>query len=176
MCAHLVSLGIDAEMVEKGAPEDIGKSEGYIGTDLGSIRVRGREIDVIHLSQYTGDRGREYSIEYAIKSNVKGREEDVKAYAKWITKGFFRPKFLGFEWTGGEIVRLLEEDGSLKEYMLQEYKKGLKGSEIGAIGIRADKERPYVRIDDDLTNFPSKQAFECYNTIAKHIRSFLQGK
>ena len=173
LCNHLVRLGIDAKMVEKEALEDIGKTSLFtpfkgITRDLGSIRVIGKEIDVIQVNRYSDDWGAaSYEIDYAVKGHIKGKEESVKAKTELKTKGLIRKKVLDIRWTGGEIAELLNEDQSLKELMLQE--------QLRNIEINPDKKRPYVRIRTGARHgeFPAEKAFECYDKIAKHIRKLL---
>ena len=187
LCNHLVNLGIDAEMAEKGASEDIGKTSLFTPvkylplfphplkgrvSDIGSIRITGKEIDVIQVTRYTstgqGGGTRTYEIDYAVKGHIEGKEERVMAKTKLKKKGFIRKKVLDISWTGGEIADLLNEDQSLKELMLQE-----QIPNFGNIKIKPDKNRPYIRIHTSMGAFPSEKAFECYNTIAKHIRKLL---
>ena len=76
---------------------------------------------------------------------------------------------LDISWTGGEIAGLLNEDQSLKELMLQEQIPKFGNN----IEIKPDKKKPFVRICTGGDVLPSEKAFECYNTIAKHIHHCL---
>ena len=176
LTAHLRALGVDAEMVERGAPDDIG-GKGLLETDLGSIRIQGREINVIWLKRWTS--GNEssmdiyYDIHYAVHIAAEGRQEELKVSTSWKTKGLLRPQILDVEWSGGKIANLLNEDKSLREALLQEKRQ----KKLKNITITPDDEKPYIRICvgslDKRDLMISKNAFDCYNTIARHIRNFL---
>ncbi|UCE96582.1 MAG: hypothetical protein JSV51_03005 [Candidatus Bathyarchaeota archaeon] len=177
LLAHLVSLGIDAELVKKGAYEDIGKPSLWEmnASDMGSIKINGKEIDVIQVTKYSGaEYGPTYRIDYAVKGRIGAKEERVMAKTKLKKKGFVHKigwtsgGILDISWTGGEIADLLNEDESLKELMLRE-----QIPKFGIIEIKPDKNKPFVRISTGEI-FPSEKEFECYNTIAKHISSLIQ--
>jgi hypothetical protein len=99
----------------------------------------------------------------------RSKEEIVIGKAELKTRDLIRKQMLDLRWTGGKIAELLNEDQSLKELMLRE--------QVGKIEIKPDKKKPYVRIHYTryiYREFPSEKVFECYNTIAKHLRKLLQ--
>ena len=185
LCNHLVNLGIEAEMVEKGAPEDIGSpslfaSLGEIGihplkgkvSDMGSIRVTGKDIDVVQVTRWSsGGERLMYEIDYAVKGHVKGNEESVTAKTKTKRGGLLR-KVVDFTWIGGELAELLNADQSLKELMLREEMRQMLA--YMDVEIKPDNKKPYVRIHQSFGWFPPEKVFECYDRIARHIRKLLQ--
>ena len=112
LCNHLVNLGIDAEMVEKGASEDIGKTSSWrniFTSDIGSIRITGKEIDVIQVTKYTGqDYGPLYGIDYAVKGHIEGKEERVMAKTKIEKEGFYPKKSVGYQLDWRRNSRLIK--------------------------------------------------------------------
>ena len=176
LLAHLVSLGIDAELVKKGASEDIGKPSLWEmnALDMGSIRITGKEIDVIQVTKYSGaEYGPTYRIDYAVKGRIGAKKEGVMAKTKLTKKGIAQKigwtsgGLLDISWTGGEIADLLNEDELLKRLLLRE-----QIPKFGIIEVKPDKNKPFVRICTG-GRFPSKKEFECYNIIAKHISSLI---
>lgn len=170
LCAHLVDLGIDAELVEKEAP-DIESTSPFIPfkgivLDVGSIRITGKAIDLVQVTEYFSEEAPE--IDYAVKGHVEGKEESVTAKTKARRKGVFRKQVVDFTWIGGEIADLLNKDQSLKELILEE--QMLKYSDIE---IKPDTKKRYVRIHTKGKR-PSEKVFEGYNAIAKHLRQLLQ--
>ena len=170
LCAHLVNLGVDAELVEKESPEDVEATslftpfKGFV-LDVGNIRVTGKEINLIQVTEYFSEEPPE--IDYAVKGQIEDKEESVTAKTEARRKGLFRKQAVDFTWIGGEIADLLNKDQSLKELILEE--QMLNYSDIE---IKPDTKRRYVGIHT-RGKFPSEKLFEGYNTIAKHIRKLL---
>lgn len=179
LTVHLRTLGVSAEMVEKGAPEDIrGKRFGEV--DLGSIRLGGGEIDVVQINRWSSggdDYEIYYNITFAVQVVAEARRQDMKAHTKWKTKAMNIPLFggqvLDVEWSGGEIANLLNEETSMRQALLEEARQ----KKLTEVTIEPDKEKPYVRIcvsGVDKKNVKiSRSLFDCCNIMAGHIRKSL---
>ena len=205
LCEHLRQIGINATVVESGSPEDIG---GLVTFALGSVKVEGRNLDLVQVERisvaalqpklqpgqpgYTREIGQgstQYDYHYVVRAKVAGLESKLKAEFKPIEKrkGLFGKEVVGFQWEGGYLAQLLNDDSDLKNMLLKE---GLH-----RLFIKPEKEHQCVRItpptgpvaaydfDFDLhpsilgrKAFPTREAFEVYDRIAQHIRSIASAR
>ena len=186
LCENLRSIGLDAEIVQKGTPEDKERSDDIEGY-LGGIKVRGKEFNFIEviLKKSGGDESateKRYTVNYVVNFDVKELKENMKARIRWKTKGLIRKETLGAKWIGSKLAKKLNGDESLTDALVRGRQDGIL-KRIN-IDIEPDGKKPYVRIKvyhfwksswkwmTRKVTEPSKQALEWYNTIAKHIRSF----
>ena len=186
LCEHLRNIGINATLLESGSSEAVG---GILA--LGNIKVEGRNLDLIQVERQPGGGSNiVYQYHYAVRANVEGLEDKLKADAKPITKGLFSKEVVDLKWEGKELAQLLNTDSDLKSMLLKEG--------LDKVVVRPDKKHQCVMITHPpkiprqvsvsigglpsipvrgggLTagrkEFPTLEEFDAYDRIAKHIRS-----
>jgi hypothetical protein len=199
LCEHLLQIGIEATVLDPKSPEAIHHTPTMhiIYTmknlpPLGSVKVEGRNIDlveVIRSFQGTRELGQiVYRYKYAVKANVGDLEDELKAEVNPIKKGFPTSEIVDYNWEGGELTQLLNADSELKNMLL-----GLGAPHLMVIPNKKDQ---YVGITPmvsslsivisgipvkyDMTvgrkGFPTREAFEAYDRIAQHIRKILSSQ
>ena len=184
LCEHLRQIGINAVLLESGSPEAVGRAQGFV---LGSIKVEGRNIDLVQVERMGVTAV--YQYHYLVRANVEGLENKLEAKGEPKTKGFMSKEVVDYRWEGKDLAQLLNGDSDLKNMLLKE---GLDKLEV-----KPDKKNQCVRITPivkaptrvsvgigglpsipvkgGLTvgrkEFPTTGDFEAYDRIAEHIRS-----
>ncbi len=202
LCNHLKKNGITASVVEAGSLEDI---RGFVTFALGCVKVGNRNLDLIQVGKiniaasepnlqpgergYTREKGQgstRYDYHYVVLTKDAILENDLNAEFKPIEKrkGFFGKEVVGFQWNGGYLAKILNEDSGLKNMLLKE---GLH-----SLLVKTEKEHQCVRITPPTGSrelydfdfgphplilgrkaFPTLETFEIYDKIAQHIHSII---
>ncbi len=168
---------------------------------LGVVKIDGRNIDVVELYREVrgggggglgpGGRGYHsttpsevfYYYDYVVCANVGDKEENLKAEVHPIEKGLLHKELVDFEWKGGSLAKSLNADQDLKKMILESGAPRLlvkPDKKDECVAIKLPQRHITVTIAGipvrhDFTvgrkAFPSAEAFEIYDSIAKHIRS-----
>jgi hypothetical protein len=164
--AHLEGMGIRAVIVKKG---------GFSSTLKGVIKIEGRNIDSIEFRQGTegGEGGSRvvYELVYCISDETQRAGEQVKAKIKEQKTGLLQGEVIDFYWVGGAVVNLLNEDADLKRMLL--------AAADTKIQVKPDRRGKRVRIIRPWnlsfsTFLPSRDCFEAYDRIARHVRRAME--
>jgi len=116
---------------------------------------------------------------YLVHGIVENLEGELNAETRPIKEGLLREKVTGFEWKGGRLAEILNADFNLKNMLLR--------MELPDLMItpryNTNEKEQYVEIrtsaivPDEQTKrsqaFPTPEAFEAYDRIARHIRSII---
>lgn len=126
-----------------------------------------------------------YYYDYVVRGDVGEREENFKAEVHPIEKGLIRKELLDVEWKGRSLANLLNADQDLRKMLLEsgaprlevkpDKKDGCVAIKLPHGGWHSTTSVGGIPIRHDFTvgrkAFPSSEAFEIYDRIAKHIRS-----
>ncbi len=189
LCEHLRKMGIDAEVLPSGSPEEIGGYRTFRsgGSNAGCIKVKGQNVDLVQLLMrgMAGPMGAAgvFDVHFVVRGNLEGKEEQLKAEAKEKKEGFVKKKLIDVQWKGGRLAELLNEDGELRNLLI-------KAGESPEIEL--DQKHQCVRVATYLTSktkgvsigpiptvgktefeFPSRELVEASDRIGKHIRSLV---
>lgn len=154
---------------------------------LGCVKVEGRNIDLVEVirlgSLSAGPTGGPivYRYNYVVKAKVGNLEDKLKAEVNPIKKGFPTSEIVDYNWEGGELVQLLNVDSELKNMLL-----GLGAPRLRVIPNKKDEYvgiMPVVsstaeiyHVTEGRKAFPTREAFEAYDRIARHIRKILSSQ
>ncbi|UCH05214.1 MAG: hypothetical protein JSW05_03360 [Candidatus Thorarchaeota archaeon] len=189
LCEYLKQIGIDAEVLPSGSPEEIGGYRTFRsgGSNAGCIKVKGQNVDLVQLllRGMTGPLGAagDFDAHFVVRGNVEGKEKQLKAKAKEKKEGFVKKKLVDVKWEGGRLAELLNQDGELTNLLV-------KAGESPEIEL--DQKQQCVRVATYLPSktkgisigpiptvgktefeFPSRELVEACDRIGKHIRSLL---
>jgi hypothetical protein len=140
-----------------------------------------------------------YNISYIVYGLVETLENELEAETRPIKEGLLEKKVTGFEWQGGRLAGILNADSDLKDVLLkmgppdiavEPHREKTPLSTDTQLILKPEasdemqsKEKQYVEITasiivaDEKTAkgqaFPSSEAFEAYDRIARHIRSII---
>lgn len=175
LCTHLQQMGIDAEVVPPGSPEEVGAPHARL---LGCVKVKGLNFDMVQSTSWlhsTPETTTTYfGLRFLVMGKVNGLEQQLKAEAKMKKKGFIRRKLVDVTWEGGRLADLLNRDTQVNDQLIKANKM---------LGIAVDLEnrnvRLYIVIGSDERallgrikwEFPSKAYVDACDSIAHHIRS-----
>ena len=143
-----------------------------------------------------------FAYHYIVRTDFEGSEKTVKANIKPITKGFIRREVTDFRWEGGDLAQRLNADTDLRNRLLREglnqlpridiqpdrtnhciritqlfeisvggsgrFSVGIGGFNMGMGGRPHDLDVATVE-----TSFPSRETFDLYNVVARHVRSIV---
>ena len=164
ICAGLKSLGVNAQMAVRGRPEeDTGKgSLGIIDIDDGPIPwVNVRKV-TRGGGQYGG--GTDYYTDYRVNVPYRPPNATIRSDRR---KSFLRAKVIGAHWssTGSEgdsglvadVLRRLGEEAYVRAAIVATRDVEIIGSGVGWI------------ISTQTREAPSRQAWYCYQAIARHL-------
>jgi hypothetical protein len=181
LCEHLHRMGIDAEAVPSGSPEEIGAHS--FRKNAGCVKVKNRNIDMVQGVTWGASDGscQIFRVDFLVRGKVNGLEKQLEAKAKEKKTGLVRRTLIDVKWTGGHLADLLNEDSELKNLLIQYHENP---SAHASPKIQLDKQNQCVRIagimesteDMDFTSkwkFPSKEYVEACDRIAKHLRTIL---
>jgi hypothetical protein len=138
---------------------------------LGLLRLRSHEVDLIHIGYWTDEKFRieAFYLDLVVECEVK-EESRITTELKMMNR-FILFGRRGFEWWGGELTQLLNQDGRLKENL--PYVSAIM--EMPALWVVPSAEEGLVRIHIpyvkrvDPEQFPSILA--AAERIAQHIKS-----
>ena len=201
LCIHLKNLGINAKVLDPKSTEAVQHSPtlGIFGNPpMGSIKIEGRNIDLVEIERAPAPSGNRsiisvlYSYVYIVKGNIRddAHAQQLKADVKVIEKGLINKVITGFEWRGGEVAQRLSDDSELRDM--------IRGIGMPNIQINPHTKDQYVAITvssqqrgkikgflpstESLSKmlhelgmlcFPSREEFEVYDKIAKHVRTIV---
>ena len=198
-CRYLNSIGVEAEVISKEQLKERGIKTGVWSSlyDKGGVKFTGLSIDTLLLqASYAADI---YTICYLVKvgkgtwakcvGRTNGKAKRVKIRTNTKTEGFLR-KVTGFSWKPkNPITQRLIQDRGLNSYLLTRFRAGMPDIEIVSlfqdafIGIRiteiTDVRAKLVAIRkmalftvpvESLAKFSTRDDFEAFETIAKHIK------
>ena len=174
MCAHLRTLGIEAEMSERGRPEEkIGGSPKFLGIfdqgprSLGIIEIQDAPIRWVNVR--TGrdpDTGTFWDIEYGVPdARITEDFPKVEIRTNHIKGIPLVGKVVDLKWKGKDfdlgLIKRLNHDVSLNEHILDSH--GLN------FGAYPEHGCWILEVIDVIT--PSRQEWDSYQAIADHLLS-----
>jgi len=191
---HLVQIGVQARVIDTKSMEAVKHRPtlGIFGNPpLGVVKIDGRNIDLVELYRVItgGDADSPgqviYYYDYVVRADVGDREEDLKAEVHPIEKGMLRKELVDFEWKGGSLAKSLNADQDLRKMILESGAPRLAvkpDKKDGCVAIKLPQKKWHttvsiggIPVKHEFTvgrkAFPSREAFEIYDRIAKHIRS-----
>jgi len=178
--ADLCAIGLDARMVEPGQLQEVDGD--YGGTSLGLIEIRHRPIRLLNVltKSYHTQYGYEdfYRNVYLVPDSTifpestmfrEGYETPVRGYGRSVRVKSV-PLFgrvVDLRWEGnfkGNLIKRLDKDVSLKESLirLEEDITIISYPEYGCWTISPPS------LSNQLTT-PSREQWDCYETIARHL-------
>jgi hypothetical protein len=178
LSTYLQQMGIDAEAVSPGSPEEIGAYS--YQKNIGCFTVKGRNFDMVQGNTWSGESDRIFSLDFVVRGNVSRLEKQLEAEAKEQWKGFTRrgDKITDVTWKGGRLADLLNGDRDLKDLLIH------ANGWLASPWIHLDQKNQCVRIGGivestevmgftDNWTFPSKAYVEACDRIAQHVRTLL---
>lgn len=189
LCAHLRSLGIEAQMAPRGrAEENI-----YTGPreSLGIIDIAKGPIPWVNVTSATmsvggdPDRRMPYYLVYGVPDtriglgfpNVRVKAVSVKKFERgWLARLHGVKVAIGVRWEGEDfglgIVQHLSQDVSLASAITDGQSFGLISEENprdGPVEILAYPDRSWWMLTTKEALTPSKQEWDCYQSIASYL-------
>ncbi len=151
---------------------------------LGAVKVADRNIDLVefwhsNVGQYSGTEDFPspvpdyYWCNFVVLAKIDGLEDRLKAKLEVVRRGPLS-ETVDFVWEGNELAQMLNNDSDLNITLSQ-----LK-DELMRLDVKPDKKHQCVRIRHmehyhrhyyyPAAAFPSAQAFETCDRIARHVR------
>lgn len=188
MCEHLQRMGIDAEVLPPGSPEEIG-GFGTLGSNAGCIKVKGQNFDLVQLvmrgtmgPMVVGGAG-EFAAHFVVRGNLEGLKKQLKVKAKEKKTGFVTKKLINIKWEGDRLADLLNKDGELEKLLITAGKSPESEVDQKNQCVRLITSLPSVTkgvsigpmppVGKKSFKFPSKEFIEASNRIAKHVNSII---
>lgn len=166
---HLDTIGVKAWTDDfVSGVENSGKkgSGGY--KYLGTIMLRGKEIDSIVVTGVASQYGVNYFLDFMVTSTSNSGKSKVKMARKKIREQFNREKIQEITWKGDTVLtRKLDTDTRLKEKLLRTDLKPIRHT----IEIVPEQQGNNNRIRTSYF-LPSTDILEVLNIIAKHMKSW----
>ena len=163
---HLQEIGIKASLTEKGVEEEkVGTGRSWGRRPEGIIKIEGRHIDCINVSNVASQYGVNYFLDYLVRSpSQMGRRKQKKTRMVKKRNPAIWGRGVDIEWKGDiYLSQQLNLDYRLKDKLLQ---TELKGN----IEIFPEPKYEYARVRTAYL-LPSADLFEAINIIAGHIKS-----
>jgi hypothetical protein len=176
LCQHLQNIGVAATLLESGSPDIIGEP---------CVRVEDHDINFLQVQSpsskiRTNGSGLQYH--YGVLASVRGLEGKLRAEIRppaYWKLDIAEKRVVDFQWEGGELARLLNDDLELKKMLLR--------GGLDKLVIRPDREHGCVRIVHTpgtwttvavgsvslavgRSALPTREDFEAYDSIAQNIR------
>lgn len=174
LCAHLLSLGIQAEILPRHSLEEVGITRDMLWSgriwreSLGSVQVVGKRIGYINIISERMESERSYHevgrfLEYLVTL------KEIPSSLCWAVlvaeeRGLLRRKVIDIDWRGGSIAEKLNSESTLKQNLLMEFQLS------GPLNVVIAPEPIYqcIRIETPH-RLPSANFFDCLELLARHI-------
>ena len=170
---HLQTMGIEAELADSDQThwEEQLSSEPVEARQR--IKLTGQGFDEMRVFFGGYPYQRTYHIRYVVRWSARGLERSVKAKTKKVKEHKFWGKVINIKWSGRGLAQSLNCDTDLTWRLVEEGQTSIK--------IKPNWRRQSVEIISPSVTvlyqaLPSNAAFEAYNRIAKHIRSYSESQ
>ena len=170
LCAHLRSLGIDAQMAPRGrAREYIAAKKGLVETweSLGVVDISGGLIHWVNVLRERTEHVTLYGIDYGVPDPNMTPGFPMVEVKMVVKKSFLLVgRVIDIEWRGNRhgksVAADLNNDSSLKNPLIEREMK---------VKIRAYPYDGCWLIMEEKLKPPTIEVWECYQRIAQHLLS-----
>ena len=172
VCAHLQSLGIDAQMAPRGRAEENTRAVGFTHRSLGVLDISEGPIRWVNVTRETWTKGEDSDPSYYLVCGVPDPRVGPGFPKVRMIAGILE-KFTGVRWVSAENTGKVKDLGlGIVQHLSQHVlvpRAFLESLRVGSFEILASPDRScWILTGEDVLAL-SKQEWDYYQSIASHV-------